>query len=218
MNVFEPRQKIDIIVEDPGTGRRHIFYSRIEDTGRTSMTIAAPYRRGFYLPPSAGREMGVRVAADTCAYIYKARLLRHAADPIPMWIISPPADVKKIQMRSHVRIRAVLDVNLEIVDEDKGGGVIATLTRDISAGGLKAALLLPLIAGTKVKVSLNLPGTGTVEALGEVIRDIPPEEPGDKRTAAIKFTDIRERDRGEIVKFIFKKQVERRKKELEFFE
>jgi c-di-GMP-binding flagellar brake protein YcgR len=216
MNVFAPRQKIDIIVEDPGTGRRHIFYSRIEDIGRRSMTIAAPYRRGFYLPPSAGREMGVRIAADTCAYLYKATLLSHNVDPVPVWVITPPADVKKIQMRSHVRIRAVLDVTLELVEEK--GGVIATLTRDISAGGLKVALLRPLVAGTRVKVIINLPGMGVVEALGEVIRDIPPEEPGERRTAAVKFTDIRERDRGEIVKFIFKKQVERRKKELELFE
>ncbi len=217
MNAFEPRQKLDIIVEDPGTGRRHIFYSRIEDIGRHSMTIAAPYRRGFYLPPSAGREMGVRAAADTCAYLYKATLLSHNADPVPVWVITPPADVKKIQLRSHVRIRVVLDATLELVGEENGG-VIATLTRDISAGGLKVALIRPLVAGTRVKVTVNLPGTGAVEALGEVIRDIPPEAPGDKRTAAIKFTAIRERDRGEIVKFIFKKQVERRKKELEFFE
>jgi len=53
--------------------------------------------------------------------------------------------------------------------------------------------------------------------MGEVIRNIPPELPGDRHSAAIEFRDIRERDRGEIVKYIFKKQVERRKKEQELF-
>jgi c-di-GMP-binding flagellar brake protein YcgR len=217
MKNFHVTQKIDIIVEDPDTRQRQIFSSRIEDIGPSSMTIAAPYRRGFYLPPWPGRKLSVRVAADSCAFLFNTILLRTVEDPIPLWIISPPADLKKIQMRAHVRLHDVLDVKLELLEDTGDNRIIATLTKDISAGGLRVALSKPLAAGTKVKITLPLPGIGTLETMGEVLRDIPPEEPGDRHAAAIEFKDIRERDRGEIVKYIFKKQVERRKKEQELF-
>ncbi|MDT8900174.1 flagellar brake protein [Anaeroselena agilis] len=217
MKNFHVPQKIDLIVEDPDSKQRLIYSSRIEDIGAASMTIAAPYRRGAYLPPWPGRKLSIRVAADSCAYLFNANLLQTVEDPIPLWIISPPADLKKIQMRSYVRIHDVLDVKLELIEEQDGSLVIATLTKDISAGGLRVALNKPLPPGAKLKITLPLPGVGTIETLGEVIRDIPPEEPGERHAAAIEFKDIKERERGEIVKYIFRKQVERRKKEQELF-
>lgn len=218
-NLFTLTKKIDIIVEDPDTGRRYTYSSRIEDIGEDTMTIAAPYRRGSFLPPWAGRAILGRVAADKCAYIFKSVLLRNINDPIPLWVVSPPADLKKVQMRSYVRLDVVLDVKLEFPGEGgKSGPVLATLTRDISAGGLRVAVPKPLNAGGKVKIVLPLPGSATIEAVGEVIRSIPPENLSDKHAAAIEFIDIKERARGEIVKFIFRKEVERRKKERELFQ
>ncbi len=217
MKNFHVTQKIDIIVEDPDTRQRQIYSSRVEDIGPGSMTIAAPYRRGFFLPPWPGRKLSVRVAADNCAFLFNTILLRTVEDPIPLWIISPPADLKKIQMRAHVRLHDVLDVKLELLEDTGDNTILTTLTKDISAGGIRVALSKPLTAGTKVKITLPLPGVCTLETMGEVIRDIPPEEPGDRHAAAIEFKDIKERERGEIVKYIFKKQVERRKKEQELF-
>lgn len=219
MDLFTLTKRIDIIVENPDTGQRYTYSSRIEDIGEDSMTIAAPYRRGSFLPPWSGRAFSGRVAADKCAYMFKSALLRYITDPIPLWIISPPADIKKVQMRSHVRLDIVLDVKLEFPGEGEGGSrVLATLTRDISAGGLRVAVNKPLGVGTKFKVILPLPEAATVEATGEVIRSISPENPGDRHAAAIEYIDIKEKDRGEIVKFIFRKQVERRKKERELFQ
>lgn len=219
MSIFRLTQKVDIIVENPETNKRQIYFSRIEDIGEGFVAIAAPYRRGFYLPPWSGRQVSARVTADSCAYLFKAKLLRYVAEPIPLWIIEPPAELKKVQMRSYVRLGIVLDVKLEVLADDGDNQVLATLTRDISAGGLRVATAKPLGAGTKLKVTLPLPGMGTtVEATGEVIRDIPPEKAGDRHAAAIEFTDIKEKARGEIIKYIFKKQAERRKKELELFD
>lgn len=218
MNLFQLTKKIDIIVEDPNSRQRHIYFSRIEDIGADSITIAAPYRRGFYLPPWPGRKFHGRIVADNCAYLFTSTIVRFVTDPIPLWVIATPADLKKIQMRSHVRLDIVLDVTLELAGEEEDGNlVVSTLTRDISAGGLRVAVAQPLPPGTKLKVILPLPEASTIEAMAEVIRDIPPDNPGDKHAAAVAFTTIKEKDRGEIVKFIFKKQVERRKKEQELF-
>lgn len=213
-NPFRLAKKVEVVVEDPNTGHRHVYTSRVEDIGQNTLTIAAPYRRGAFLPPWPGRQLNCRIAADNCAYAFTATLLRSVLDPIPLWIISAPADLKKIQLRAYVRLDIVLDVKLELVAEEDGPA-LATLTRDISAGGLRIVVPKPLLVGTKVKVSLPLPAGTTVEAVGEVIRAIPSDNPNEKHNAAIEFTDIKEKARGEIVKFIFRKEVERRKKELE---
>ncbi len=223
MELFKLTKKIDVIVEDPETGHRLTYSSRIEDIGEDSMTIAAPYRRGSFLPPWTGRTFSGRIAGDKCAYIFKSALLQYITDPIPLWVIAPPTDVKKVQMRSYVRLDIVLDVKLEFPGEGDGGDgggsrVISTLTRDISAGGIRVVVSKPLVLGKKVKIILPLPEADTVEAVGEVLRNIPPENPGERHTAAIEFIDIKEKNRGKIVKYIFRKQIERRKKERELFQ
>ena len=218
MDLFNLTQKVDVIVEDPETRQRRVFFSRIEDKGADFLTIAAPYRRGSFLPPEPGREVFARVTADSCAYQFKATLVRCEEDPIPMWVLTPPTDLQKIQMRAYVRLNIVLDANLEILENLSDGQILATLTRDISAGGIRVVMNRPLNQGTKVKVVMPLPGTCTVEATGEVVREIPPELESDRPSAAIEFVEVKEKTRGEIVKFIFKKQVERRKKELQLFD
>ncbi len=220
MELFKLTKKIDVIVEDPETGHRLTYSSRIEDIGEDSMTIAAPYRRGSFLPPWTGRTFSGRIAGDKCAYIFKSALLQYITDPIPLWVIAPPTDVKKVQMRSYVRLDVVLDVKLEFAGEGDGGSshVISTLTRDISAGGTRVVVSKPLVPGKKVKITLSLPEADSVEAVGEVLRNIPPENPGERHTAAIEFIDIKEKNRGKIVKYIFRKQIERRKKERELFQ
>jgi c-di-GMP-binding flagellar brake protein YcgR len=215
---FHVTQKIDIIVEGSGKARQ-IYFSRIEDLGTDTITIAAPYRKGRFLPPWTGRKFSVRVPAEGCAYLFESTLLRTVSDPIALWVIAPPVNIKKVQVRAYVRLPDVLDVTLELLGkEESEGDVITTLTKDISGGGIKVVLNNPLPAGTKLRVILPLPGVGTVVTMGEVVRGIPPEQSGDRPAAAIEFRDIRERDRGNIVKYIFKKQIERRKKENDLFQ
>lgn len=221
MNIFSLTQKVDVIVEDPETNQRRIYFSRIEDmTEEESLTISAPFRRGFYLPPWQNRAVSARVTANNCAYLFKSTLIRYVTEPIPLWILAWPSEISKLQMRSFVRLDIVLDIKLEILDDHllEENRIVNTLTRDISAGGLRAVFSRNIPPETKVKITLPLPDGAVVEASGQIIRIIPPEVPGDRQTAAIEFTEINERVRGQIVKFIFRKQVERRRKEKELFE
>jgi c-di-GMP-binding flagellar brake protein YcgR len=220
VDIFSLTQKVDVFVDDPETGQRRIYFSRIEDLSDDSLTIGAPYRRGFYLPPWPGREISARVTTNNSAYLFKAKLSRYVTEPIPLWVINRPSEISKLQMRSHVRLDIVLDIKLEILDDTllEENRVLNTLTRDLSAGGLRAVFNRPGHPDTKVKITLPLPNGVVIEATGQIIRITPPDIPGDRQTAAIEFTDISERMRGQIVKFIFRKEVERRQKEKELFE
>jgi len=208
-------QKVDIIEENRETNEKFTYLSRIEDIGPKSIFIAPPYRKGFYLPPNVGKVITMWITAESCAYLFNAELLGYSSASVPLWEVALPINVKKIQRRQYVRFDIALDVKIEI--EDKPGDPVIALTKNVSAGGVQIVLQEPLPPDSRVKVTLPLTSEATVVATGEVIRVIFPEKPHEKITTAIKFSEIEERARNLIVRYIFRKQAERRQKERALF-
>jgi len=208
-------QKVDIIEENPETNEKSTYFSRIEDIGLKSIFIAPPYRKGFYLPPKVGKIITMWITAESCAYLFSVELLGYPSAPVPFWEVALPINVKKIQRRQYVRFDIALDVKIEI--EDKPGDPIIALTKNVSAGGVQIVLQEPLPEDSRVKVILPLTSEATVVAKGEVIRIVFPQAPYEKITTAIKFSEIEERARDLIIKYIFRKQAERRQKERTLF-
>ena len=68
--------------------------------------------------------------------------------------------------------------------------MIETLTKDVSAGGLRIMMNKPIPVGTKLNIFLSLSEDEKLEAEGEVVRIIPPEEEHDKYEVAIRYSDI----------------------------
>lgn len=202
-------QKIDIVEQDEVTQRKFEYFSRVEDIGETSLYIQPPYRKGLSLGYRPGRVIRARVAAEGCAYLFDSALLGYIADPTPLWEISKPRNIQRIQMREHVRLNIVLDVRLEFLDNP--GDTIQALTKDISAGGVQVVFREAPPDDSPVKVFLPL--TVEVAATGKVIRRIIPETPEEKPAVGIKFDEIDEKTRNQIIKYIFGKQAEWRQKE-----
>jgi len=213
MDILHIAQKVDVIEDNPKTQERNIYFSRIEDIGATSIFISPPYRKGFYLPPKMGRVITARVAADNCAYLFKATFLSPSVTSIPVWEISLPTDIKKIQMREFVRFNIILDIKIELLDEPHKDKIIMALSKDISAGGVQVVLKEPLPEHSKVKVTMPLGTQAVVEVQGKIVRVLLPETANDRCCAGIMFTDIAEKMRNQIIKYIFSKQAERRQKE-----
>jgi len=215
--IFFPTQKVDVLIDDAATGKKRVFNSRIEDIQENRLIIAAPYSQGYFLPPHSGREIHARVTSNDCAFLFMVKLRSYVHDPVALWTISWPTDVERVQMRSYVRFEVLLDVRLMIIDEDNAKP-ISTITKDISAGGLRVMMGTPLPVGTQLDIAFNLDEENVVEAKGEVVRIIRPKADHDKYAVAIRYSQIDEKVRGKVIKFIFKKQIERRKKLLEIFE
>lgn len=215
--VLFPTQKLDVLVDDAISGKRKVFNSRVEDIQENGLVIAAPYSQGYFLPPTPGRELSARVTADNCAFLFKIKLHQHVNAPVALWTVSWPTDVERVQMRSYVRIDINLDAILTNLDEQEARP-IATMTKDISAGGLRALMATPLPVGTTVNVKLHLEGEDILESIGEVVRIIKPKSEHEKYAVAIKYYQISEKDRSQVIKFIYRKQIERRKKQQEIFE
>jgi c-di-GMP-binding flagellar brake protein YcgR len=220
-NIFQLMKKIEFIEVDLEQ-KIHTYHSRIEDLNENSIVIAEPYSQGFFLPRKYQKQYTARVVTGNCAYLFNTELLRYIRNPIPLWVISLPVDIQRKQLRGFVRFTVNLDVNLEWINTENETENKYTLTKDISGNGIGVISDEIIPIGTKIKVAFFIEVKNInkieVKAEGEVTRIIPLETPDEKYIIGIKFGKIAETTRVAIVKYIFQKQIERRKKENQLFE
>lgn len=144
---------------------------------------------------------------------FTSRFIDKRMQPVPIWVAEIPYDLRKIQQRSFVRISAGVPLQYHILPDVEGRAPVTTTTKDISGGGLQLLAKFQLPNGTKLRSQLDLADLGFINVVCEVVRaeKIPESR---SYTVAVKFIEITERDREKIVKYIFKKQTERRQKGL----
>jgi len=156
--------------------------------------------------------------SENAVFIFESEVLGRLKGKIPMVQLSCPATdgFLKIQRRHFVRIGTVIDTAIH--PERREFSPFTTITEDISAGG--AALLVPkttqIAVASTVYIWLVLPfRSGEIQYLrlkSEVIRLF--EERDGRMMLSVQFVDIAESDTQTLFRFIFEKQLERKKKEL----
>ncbi len=214
--IFKVNQRIEIIV--PGRdGLAEQYRSRIEDVTTENMTIAMPMSKGLPVLMRRGEIFFGRTVINSLAFEFTSVLLAKQINPLPIWIVAVPYNIKKIQQRAFVRLDVALPVQIakmedgQVIDEP----VINAVTKDISGGGIQIATTNEWKIGTNLLVTVNYPDIGPITLNGEVVRVQQPQPDRVLFWVGIKFLEIGERDRGNIIKFIFKKQLEQRRKGLE---
>jgi c-di-GMP-binding flagellar brake protein YcgR len=192
----------------------------MEDIKDNWLYIAEPYFRGFFLPRRYNREYILRVPSQHCAYTFSTRLLRYVNDPIVLWVMEMPSDVIRQQRRQYVRLDVALDVELELLEAgEESGQTLSLITKDISGSGAGVVIKErdPVRAGGKVRVLLRLEDGQRICAEGEVLRIVQPDTEEERPVAAIRFTGLEAKEKRRLERYIFHKQIERRKKESELF-
>ncbi len=216
-DLLQVTQKIDIIEENMETLAKDVFFSRVEDVGDNSIFITPPFRKGFYLPYRVGRIIVARVISSKVPYLFESTLLRYLSEQIPLWEIAKPISFNKIQLREDVRLDINIKVNLEILETGDAKKVFQTLTRDLSASGMKVVLPKELPVGTIVKINVTLGPDFMFETHGTIIHLMSPMPPLDKYFAGIKYMEVDAATKKKIIAYIFCKQAEMRRKEKEWF-
>ncbi len=192
------------------------YHSRIEDITDKHMIIAMPMRKGHPVLPQAESSFYGKVFADNAVYQFSSTFLDKGITPFPVWIVSLPRDIKKIQQRSFVRLNTALRVRMTLLsskdnsDEEPISEVV--LTKDISGGGIRLIVKEALPIGTKLKLSFDIPGFGPVQVDGEVIRVEQSTVNLRAYWLGVRFINAHNSVSNKIVKFIFKKQLEQRQK------
>lgn len=184
-----------------------VFYgSRIEMVRQDELWIAALQEKGVLVPVSVGEKVEVYLVGENelfCSQcVVKDRLRK---GNIAYLVLQVPQEVVRKQRREYVRFNVVLPVFLK--KEEK---TLSATTKNVSGGGMlvhldeKKEALKPR---EEVFFCLHMNG-GEIMGKAEVVRR---EEP---HLYGFRFTSISDRDREEIIRYIFRQQVELRKKGL----
>ena len=194
------------------------FSSRIEEVSEERIVLAMPMSKGVPVVLAPGEKFYGRMVVDGIAYWFTSTLLEKRHGPLPVWIAALPTDIRKIQLRAFVRLEIPLKVQAKVIakdgtkDDQENLPLGVMTTKDISGGGIQLISRHPLRVGTRLQLNIELPEIGTLPLLGDVVRIVQPEEKRQVFWIGIRFVDIQEKDRRQIIRFIYQKQLEKRKK------
>lgn len=158
------------------------------------------------------------VGNDQSIYKFYTEIIARKREKVPMLMLRYDQNkLTKIQRREYVRVDANLDVS--ITDPEGDGEVFTTVTKDISGGGL--AVILPanieVRSGMPVDLVIVLRIKEEIDYIftrAETIRTFELAKEA-KQLLSLKFVDIYEQDRQQIIQFCFETQLKARRQALE---
>ena len=210
-NFFKVNQRLGIMLPKEKTMEQ--YSSRVEEVDEGKLIIAMPMSKGLPVMLENGGGFYAKVFAETGIYGFNSSLLQKRISPLPVWIVSIPKEMKKIQQRAFVRLDVSLPVTLEYDTEaDDEPVLMKASTKDIGGGGLQLITEQPLQIGKNFLVYIELPDNEAIQAKIEIVRCYKPMEDRDLYWSAVKFVEINENYRDKIIRFIFRKQLEQRQK------
>ncbi len=189
------------------------YHSRIEEINEHFMILAMPMHQSVPIFLTPDTPFYGSIVNESGRYQFKSIYKAKKIQPIPVWVVTLPTDMEKIQLRSFVRLDINVNVALQLrTAADNDAAPQKLITHNISGGGLCLLSKIPLEVDTQVDLVISLDNQDTIRAAGVVVRVDKHSSELIPYLISIKFVDIIEQDRSKIIKFIFQKQVERKRK------
>ena len=218
-----PGTKLEIEISNyEGDRGGPVLVSELEwiDEGETAY-IAAPIHEGIVYPVRIASPINIYFLHKGDLYRCSARVLeRSTKDNIALLKIEKTGGIERIQRRQFFRFECTLPVKYRIIETlecEKNEGIpfLSTYLRDLSGGGISLAVEDKIEKGSLIECLLSLDPQKVINFYGRIVRVSrqPPEEKY-KYTVGIIFYKIENRDREEIIRFIFREQRKLRKKGL----
>lgn len=195
--------------------REKAVTSRIEDVMDDKLMVAMPVEGSVPVIPITGETILCRLLGQGCYYRFMTKYLDKGKAPIPVWYITKPEFVEKVQNREFVRILVDYPIIVRPLDKEGAmGPMVFTQVKDISGGGLAITNTTPLEVGTKAILELeNIPGVGMLRVTGQAVRCAKIDVDGEPiYNIGFKFLDMDRIRQNKLVKFIFDLQRQNLKK------
>lgn len=192
--------------------------TRVEDIRADGLVLAMPMRKSVPVFLPEGDLFEGKVIKDGVLYAFQARLLSRALTPLPVWRISEPENIRKIQLRSFVRLDIGLKTVLCSLDDENNpveGTKQTAVTKNISAGGALIVAAAGYPIGAKVSVKIICDAHTNIQSFASIVRCVPEfREPGSPPLylLGVQYVDLEERERRKFIQFINAKQIERRQR------
>lgn len=205
--------RINTKIQVARAGERDWYASTIQDIRGGELYIAVPRLRGDALAFTAGDQMQVRFYGAGASFVFPARYLGRTTDAIPLYRLARTGEIERVQQRSHVRLKAGLDVQYAPPPEkNRRPRYKKGYTVDLSGGGMRLAVNEPVLPGRVLLLKFTLPlrrGAKDLELTGRVIRLFETEQEGAKTyQVALEFADLTRYQQDLIVQYIFQRMAE----------
>lgn len=199
-------------LEGPG---KPVHITRVEEVSDRWVAVLRPTHRYEPVRFYPGTPVEMRVVRTTAPEgIYRAEtvVLGETRQRVPLLRLEPPLRWERSQLREYFRVPARRPVRVRKVKDGDDGVWMEGRTRDLSGGGCQAMLPTKLEQGTAIELELELPDAvhrlvGTVQRVqvesGDL--DLPV-------SVGVKFEQLSERQREELIRYAFERQIELRRK------
>ena len=213
LQLLKPNQKVEVIINKNKVSDS--YKTRVEEINPDGMVLAMPTSKGFPIILPSGELFVGKFIIDGCVYRFDAKYLDKRHNPIPVWLTTLPINLTKIQQRHYVRIETAIQVLVKFCQTDQPDSEVElnALTKDVSGGGVLLITKQPIPLAKQVLVTIALPDSNEKMVLsGQVIRSEQPKPEQHLYRVGVKFTNISEKQRSSIIRYVFKTQLERRNK------
>ncbi|WDV47714.1 PilZ domain-containing protein [Clostridiaceae bacterium M8S5] len=209
-NDFEIGQNITLVKEYKDTDE---YISQIVDIiDEVTYKILIPMRKSKTIPLYEGNLITVRYyVPEKGRFSFKAVVLKKLENDFEV-IIENLGEERRLQERNHYRLQVELEMRKEYRENENEVKIEIVKTKDISGNGAKILSNYKHILGDEIYCELNIESL-LIKSKAKVIRvDDLTENNKYQYAIGLEFIDISKNARDQIVKFIFKRQREMRKK------
>ncbi|NTW04844.1 MAG: hypothetical protein HGA27_01820 [Peptococcaceae bacterium] len=193
-------QKIQISRENSNS----LYSSIIQGIGKSSFDISIPYDQNSPLILSSGQLVTIKIIQPKEIFEFKSNVMgRKLDDNIPLFTLSIPTSVKRVQRRNFLRLPHMLSILYAEKIDDRESEFKKTYTLDISGGGMRFVANKDYPPNTLIDLKLLIPIEDKIEEIttqGKVIRTTCTESKAYQ--VALEFINIRVRDQDFLVRYI----------------
>ncbi|SNR89437.1 c-di-GMP-binding flagellar brake protein YcgR, contains PilZNR and PilZ domains [Anaerovirgula multivorans] len=173
--------------------------------------IANPIKKGMPYLLHQGQQISIMFYRDEKGiFSFTGEVIQRLELKLPVYIIKPITPPEKIQRRLYFRLKVLTKVVIRDLNDNKS---IEIFTKDISGGGLKAITKKAFEEKQKVECIISLNNNNTVTVVGEIVR-VEKEPTTNEYEIGVRYIDISDSARNQIIAFVFRKQRELRQKGL----
>lgn len=212
---FKINENIEVALEDEG-----VYYKTIvQEVSEDHLIIGVPILKREALVLYKGDRIIIKIIREDAVYFFSSEIKdRLKGDNVPLYILNVPQLMERLQRRGHVRVPCMLPTYYRVYPKHEEGDnqqavgdkscYLVGETVDISGGGIKLVSVTEMAVGQNVEIMLKLPHR-VIKAVGQVITVKKVSYSRSKsfpiQRISLKFIQITEQDREEIIAFIFKK-------------
>ena len=208
MNIV-PNQIIELHVErDSGIA---VYRTRVEDVSHNTLLVGAPLERGEVIPIRVGTEVIVEYKDESIKtegrFSNTAVVEKRFHKNVPTLLLRLTGTWEKTQERMFVRVDVLIDAAFAPVVDGNIQAVQTGTILNLSGGGILLATDYQLAESDVVWISFPI-DTKSIRTTGHVVRVRQLEE---TKGYGISFHDMDEKQRQEIIQFVYRRQLELRR-------